>query len=92
MTKPTDFRSHLDTVKHSPHCFKMIKELMERHDMRAKSLECRSQLLKDRRKSMYQNEYERIEGILAHTVVPETKKTIQIIMRHIEKFELACTY
>ena len=90
MTKPTDYRSHLDTVKNRPHYFKMIQELMERHELRAKSINFRMKLLKDRRKSMYQNEYDRIKGIIAHTVVPEqTKETIQRRMKHIEKFELA---
>ena len=47
-------------------------------------------LLQDRRKSMYQNEYDRIKGIIAHTVVPEqTKEIIQKRMKQIEKFELA---
>ena len=47
-------------------------------------------LMNDRRKAMYQNEYDRIKGIIAHTVVPEqTKQVIQKRMKQIEKFELA---
>ena len=68
----------------------MIKYLIERHEMRAKRFECRTKLLNDRRKSMYQNEYDRIKHIIAHTVVPEqTNETIQRRMKHIEKFESA---
>ena len=90
MTKPSDYKSQLDVVRNSPHYFKMIKELMERHELKAKSINFRTKLLQDRRKSMYQNEYDRIKGILAHTVVPEqTKDVIQRRMKQIEKFELA---
>ena len=90
MTKPKDYRSQLDVVRNSPHYFKMVKEMMERHELKAKSINFRMKLLQDRRKSMYQNEYDRIKGILAHTVVPEqTKDVIQRRMKQIEKFELA---
>ena len=90
MTKPKDYRSQLDVVRNSPHYFKLVKEMMERHEMRAKSINFRMKLLQDRRKSMYQNEYDRIKGIIAHTVVPEqTKEIIQKRMKQIEKFELA---
>ena len=63
---------------------------MERRALRAKNIDFRMKLLQDRRKSMYQNEYDRIKCILAHTVVPEqTKDVIQRRMKQIEKFELA---
>jgi len=90
MTKPKDYRSNLDLVKNSPHYFKLVKDMMERHELKAKSINFRMKLLQDRRKSMYQNEYDRIEGIIAHTVVPEqTKDVIQRRMKQLEKFELA---
>ena len=90
MTKPKDYQSFLDQYRNRPHYFKLAKEMMDRQETRQKSILFRNQLLKDRRKSMYQNEYDRIKGIIAHTVVPEqTKETIQRRMKHIEKFELA---
>ena len=90
MTKPKDYRSQLDVVRNSPHYFKMVKDMMERHELKAKSINFRMKLLQDRRKSMYQNEYDRIKGILAHTVVPQqTRDTIKKKMEQIEKFELA---
>ena len=90
MTKPKDYRSQLDVVRNSPHYFKMVKDMMEPHELKAKSINFRMKLLQDRRKSMYQNEYDRIKGIIAHTVVPEqTKEVIQKRMKQIEKFELA---
>ena len=90
MTKPKDYRSQLDVVRNSPHYFKMVKDMMERHELKAKSINFRMKLLQDRRKSMYQNEYDRIKGIIAHTVVPEqTKEVIQKRMKQLEKFELA---
>ena len=90
MTKPKDYRSQLDVVRNSPHYFKLVKEMMERHELKAKSINFRMKLLQDRRKSMYQNEYDGIKGILAHTVVPQqTRDTIKKRMEQIEKFELA---
>ena len=90
MTKPKDYRSQLDVVKNSPHYFKLVKEMMERHELKAKNINFRMKLLQDRRKSMYQNEYDRIKGILAHTVLPQqTRDTIKKRMEQIEKFELA---
>ena len=90
MTKPKDYRSQLDVVRNSPHYFKMVKDMMERHELKAKSLEFRTKLLKDRRKAMYQNEYDKIKRILTHTVVPQqTKEIIQKRMKQIKKFELA---
>ena len=90
MTKPSDHQSNLDIVRNRPHYFKMIKKLMERRELQAKSIHFRRQLMKDRRKAMYQNEYDRIKGIISHTVVPEqTKEIIQKRMKQIEKFELA---
>ena len=90
MTKPKDYRSQLDLVKNSPHYFKLVKDMMERHELKAKNINFRMKLLQDRRKSMYQNEYDRIKGIIAHTVVPEqTRDTIKKRMEQIEKFELA---
>ena len=90
MTKPKDYRSQLDVVRNSPHYFKMVKEMMERHELKAKSINFRMKLLQDRRKSMCQNEYDRIKGIIAHSVVPQqTRDTIKKRMEQIEKFELA---
>ena len=90
MTKPKDYRSQLDVVRNSPHYFKLVKEMMERHEMRAKSINFRMKLLQDRRKSMYQNEYDRIKGIIAHSILPQgTKENIERRMKELEKFQLA---
>ena len=90
MTKPSDYKSQLDVVRNSPHYFKMVKEIMERHELKAKSINFRMKLLQDRKKSMYQNEYDRIRGIIAHTVVPEqTREVIKRRMNELEKFQLA---
>ena len=72
MTKAKDYQSLLDQYKNRPHYFKLAKEMLERHDTRQKRVLFRNQLLKDRRrKATYQNEYDRIRGVIAHTVVPQ---------------------
>ena len=76
MTKPSDHQSNLDIVRNRPHYFKMIKELMERRKLQANSIHFSKQLMKDRRKAMYQNEYDRIKGIIAHSVLPQQTREI----------------
>ena len=44
---------------------------MEMHEMRQKSILFRKNVLEQRAKANYQNEYERLRGVIAHTVVPE---------------------
>ena len=90
MTRAKDYQSFLDQYKNRPHYFKLAKEMMERHDTRQTSVLFRNQLLKDRRKAMYQNEYDRIRGVIAHTVVPQqTKDVLENRLKEIERFQLA---
>ena len=90
MTKAKDYQSFVDQYRNRPHYFKLAKEMMERHETIQKSILFRNQLLKDRRKSMYQNEYDRIRGVIAHTVVPQqTKDVLENRLKEIEKFQLA---
>ena len=44
---------------------------MEMHETKQKSILFRKQILDDRVRANYQNEYERLRGVIAHTVVPE---------------------
>ena len=90
MTKPKDYQSFLDQYRNRPHYFKLAKEMMDGQETRQKSILFRNQLLKDRRKSKYQNEYDRIRCVIAHTVVPQqTKDVFENRLKEIEKFQLA---
>ena len=90
MTRAKDYQSFLDQYKNRPHYFKLAKEMLERHDTRQKSVLFRNQSLKDRSKAMYQNEYDRIRGVIAHTVVPQqTKDVLENRLKEIERFQLA---
>ena len=89
MTKAKDYQSFVDQYRNRPHYFKLAKEMMERHETRQKSILFRNQLLKDRRTSMYQNEYDRIR-VIANTVVPQqTNDVLENRLKDIEKFQLA---
>ena len=47
-------------------------------------------LLKDRKKENYRNEYDRLRGIIAHSILPQgTKENIERRMKELEKFQLA---
>ena len=90
MTKAKDYQSFVDQYRNRPHYFKLAKEMMERHETRQKSILFRNQLLKDRRKSMCQNEYDRIRRVITHTAVPQqTKDVLENRLKDIEKFQLA---
>ena len=56
--------------------------MMEMHEIKQKSILFRKQVLEDMVKANYQNEYERLRGTLAHSVVPE--QTIEVMRKRID--------
>ena len=76
MIKKND-RQLEDAVRNRLTMFKREKKLMEAHETKAKSILFRKNLLDAQKKINYQNEYERLRGNLAHTVVPiQTRETL----------------
>lgn len=71
--------THKDGVfQNRLHYWRRVKHMMEMHELKEKSNHFRRKLLEDRVRANYQNEYDRIRGALAHTVVPiQTKRTIE---------------
>ena len=58
-------------IKNRPRYFKRIKDMLEAHELKAKSVHFRTKLLQDRRKASYQNECDRLRGAVSNTVVSE---------------------
>ena len=57
--------------------YKRERKLMQAHETKAKSILFRKNILDVQKKVNYQNEYERLRGTLAHTVVPiQTRETL----------------
>ena len=50
--------------------YKRLEQQIKNHELRDKSLDMRRRILKNQRLSNYQNEYDKIKGILDHTIVP----------------------
>ena len=50
--------------------------MLEAHELKAKNVHFRTKLLQDRRKASYQNEYDRLRGVIAHTTVSEQTKAV----------------
>ena len=74
-----------DAMRNRIHYWRRVKHMMEMHELKNKSIHFRKQLLEDRAKVNYQNEYDRIRGTLAHTVVPiQTKRNIENRMKDLE--------
>ena len=72
-------------IKNRPRYFQQIKDMLEAHELKAKSIHFRTKLLQDRRKASYQNEYDRLRGAVSHTTVPaQTIRNIRNRMRVLE--------
>ena len=90
MAKPSDYSTTRNYLKNRPKYYLSQKKLIEAHQNKAASIEFRKKVLDDRKRLSYMNEYDRLRGLLAHTVVPEqTKRTIEDRFKQIQKFELA---
>ena len=90
MTRPSDYQSFVDSYRNRPNYYRTAKYKLEIQDAKQKSIMFRNNLLKNRQKTNYQNEYDRLRGIIAHTVVPmETKERIEERLKDIEKFIIA---
>ena len=50
--------------------YKRLEQQIKNHELRDKSLDMRRRTLKNQRLSNYQNEYDKIKGILDHIIVP----------------------
>ena len=75
-----------DAIINRIHYWNRVKHMMEMHEIKQKSIHFRKQLLENRAKVNYQNEYDRIRGTLAYSIVPiQTKRNIQNRMNDIEK-------
>ena len=69
--------THLQySIRNRPAYFEQIKEMLEAHELKAKNVHFRTKLLQDRRKASYQNEYDRLRGVIAHTVVSQQTKAV----------------
>ena len=74
MTKPSDYSSTAIYLKNRPKYYKNQKKLIEAHQNKTASIEFRKKVLDDRKRLSYMNEYDRLRGLLAHTVVPQQTK------------------
>ena len=50
--------------------YKRLNEQIKNHELRDKSLDMRRRILRNQRLSNYQNEYDKIKGILDHVITP----------------------
>ena len=75
-----------DAIKNRIQYFKRVEEMMDGHESMQKSITFRKQLLDKRAQANHQNEYEKLRGILAHTVVPQqTTNTVKTRLANLEK-------
>jgi len=71
--------THLeDSIRNRLGYWRRVKNMMEMHEIKEKSILFRKKVMDDRNKMNYQNEYDRLRGNLAHNVVPiQTQETMR---------------
>ena len=70
--------------------WKRVKNMLEAHELKQKSILFRKKLLDDAVKTNYKNEYDRIRGVLAHsTVNAQTKQNIEQRVNELSKLIIA---
>lgn len=75
-----------DAIRNRIQYWQRVQQMYDIHEMKEKSIHFRKKLLEDQTRANYQHEYDRIRGILAHTVVPiQTKRTIENRMSQLKK-------
>ena len=57
------------------HYFERVKDQMEKHELRAKSIHFRRNLLERQKVANYSNELDRVRGLLSQTVLHHDTKT-----------------
>ena len=80
--------THLEqSIRNRPAYFKRIKEMLEAHELKAKSIHFRNKLMRDRKRASYQNEYDRLRGAIENTVVSQhTREVIEKRKAELIKF------
>ena len=66
------------------HYFELVKDQMEKHELKAKSIQFRKNLLERQRVANYTNELDRVRGLLSRTVLPgQTRVGLTERARHL---------
>jgi len=70
--------SHMKAhIQKNMHYFERVKEQMEKHELKAKSIHFRRNLLERQKVANYTNELDRVRGLLSQTVLhPHTKRSL----------------
>ena len=72
--------------RHGMHYAKNLKDTMEAHNTKVASIAFRKKLLDDQKKFNYQNEYEKVRGILAQSNLPfQTVQRLQQRKAHLKE-------
>jgi hypothetical protein len=84
------FSESEQAIKNRIFYWKHVKDMQEAHDVKVKSVTFRNKILKGIARTNYQNEYDRLRGILAHTVIPQqTKDNINARIKQLEGFQIS---
>ncbi len=67
--------------------WKRVKNQLEKQDLKAKSIHFRNKLLQDQQTMNYRLEYDRLRGILSHTVLnQQTKANVEARTAKLKSF------
>jgi predicted GTPase len=69
-----------------PHYFKHLKDMLEAHETKAKSINMRNQILDAQRRANYKNELSRIQGYLSE-INPAIRHNVDRLTRRKEELQ-----
>ena len=73
------------TLLNRIHYWKRVKHMMELHETKEKSIHFRKKMLQAQIKTNYQNEFDRLRGALAHSVLSE--QSMQTLKNRVDALE-----
>ena len=67
-----------DAILNRIHYWKRVKHMMDMHETKEKNIHFRKKMLEDQSKTNYQNEFDKIRGALAHSMLSmQSRHTLQ---------------
>jgi len=74
-------------IAHKLHYYKQLQKQIDAHRTKAASAHLRKQWLERQKVNNYQNEYDRIRGIIAQSVVKHGPNTVEQLQERAKKLE-----
>ena len=65
------------TIAHRLHHYKQLRQKLDAHSAKAESIQLRKKWLEAQKRANYQQEYDRIRGLLSQSILPPGTKRLE---------------